>query len=58
MTAPEVVTLSILFLPAVNQRFPSGPAAMFSGLPPDTEYSLIVPEVVIFPILPSFLGKP
>ena len=51
---PEVVILPILFAVdrSVNQRLPSGPAAMPSGLlSAGSAYSVIVPEVVILPIL-------
>ena len=51
---PDVVIVPIL-LPedSVNQRFPSGPAAMPSGWLPDVvmAYSVIDPDVVIFQIL-------
>ena len=54
MIAPAGVILPILLaLDSVNQRLPSGPAAMPSGplRSVGTEYWVIVPEGVILPIL-------
>src|SRR3954468_13649071 len=50
---PDVVILPILLLVnSTNHRFPSRPAAISSGaLPVGRLYSVMTPEVVIFPTL-------
>src|SRR5256885_787083 len=51
--APDVVTLPTLFtVPSVNQRFPSGPAAIPEGKlsAVGIAYSVKTPDVVTFPI--------